>query len=63
MLDDKLIEHSSKEAESQGTGYRSLIDTILRAHIGDIAAAQEDNRRVSIAAFRRILREMPPHHR
>jgi uncharacterized DUF497 family protein len=63
MLDDDLIEHFRKEAESQGTGYQSLINAILRAHVEGIAARNEDDRPVTIAALRRILREELPQGR
>ena len=63
MLDDDLIEHFRKEAESQGTGYQSLINAILRAHVERIAAPNEDDCPVTIAALRRILREELPQHR
>jgi hypothetical protein len=63
MLDDDLIEHFRKEAESQGTGYQSLINGVLRAHVERGTVPSEDDRPVTIAALRRILREELPQHR
>jgi hypothetical protein len=63
MLDDDLIEHFRQEAESRGTGYQSLINAILRAHVEGIVAPNEDDRPVTIAALRRILREELPEGR
>lgn len=63
MLDDDLIAYFRKEAESRGSGYQSLINAILRAHVEHGAAPGEDDRPVTAAALRRILREELPRHR
>jgi hypothetical protein len=63
MLDDDLIEYFRKEAESRGRGYQSLINAILRAHVEHGAALGDDDRPVTAAALRRILREELPRHR
>lgn len=63
MLDDDLIEHFRAEAQSQGTGYKSLINAIPRAHVECIQAPNEDDRPVTIAALRCALREDLPQDR
>jgi hypothetical protein len=64
MLDDDLIEYFRKDADSRGTGdHPSLINAILRAHVEHGTAPGEDDRPLTAAALRRILREELPRHR
>ena len=57
MLDDDLMEHFRKEAKSQGIGYQSHINAILCAHVECGTGPREDDRQVTIAASRRVLRK------
>jgi len=60
MLDDDLVEHFRKAAESPGAGDQALIDAIPRAHFERIVAAGDDDQPVTVAALRRVLRgELP----
>jgi hypothetical protein len=63
MLDDDLIEHFRKEAESRGTGYQALINAILRAQVERVVAPGDDDQPVTVAALRRVLREELPQRR
>ena len=54
MLDDDVIEAFRARAESAGTGYQTLINSILRESIIGEAAKQKP---ITVATLRRVLRE------
>ena len=54
MLDDDVIEAFRARAESAGTGYQTLINSILRESIIGATAKQKP---ITVATLRRVLRE------
>jgi uncharacterized protein (DUF4415 family) len=54
MLDDDVIEAFRARAEAEGTGYQTLINTILRE---SVSGAKEKQKPLTVATLRRVLRE------
>ena len=54
MLDDDIIEAFRVRAESAGTGYQTLINSVLREAI---TVAKEKQKPLTIETLRRVLRE------
>lgn len=54
MLDDDVIEAFRVRAESAGTGYQTLINSVLREAI---SGAKEKQKPLTVATLRRVLRE------
>ncbi|MDH3460426.1 MAG: BrnA antitoxin family protein [Burkholderiaceae bacterium] len=54
MLDDDVIEAFRARADSSGTGYQTLINSVLRKAI---SGSQETQKPLTIATLRRVLRE------
>lgn len=57
MLDDDLIEFFRVKAETQGAGYQTLINASLRAAVGQQQNQSADEKPITIAVLREILRE------
>jgi len=57
MLDDDVIEFFRAKAEAQGTGYQTMINTCLREALSPVKSKAPDDRPVTVAALRKILRE------
>jgi uncharacterized protein (DUF4415 family) len=57
MLDDDLIEYFRSKAEAQGTGYQTMINASLRATVADAQAKSTEDRPLTVAALRQVLRE------
>jgi uncharacterized protein (DUF4415 family) len=58
MLDDDVIEHFRARAEAEGGGYQTLINAALReAMQGKARSGKGDDRPVTVAVLRRVLRE------
>ena len=57
MLDDDLIEYFRAQAERGGTGYQTRINALLRRAVAAESADSEDERPVTEAMLRRVLRE------
>jgi len=57
MLDDDVIEHFRARAEAQGTGYQTMINSVLRSAIADFNRKSPDDRPVTVGVLREILRE------
>ena len=55
-LDDVVIERFKALSEKSGKGYQTLVNEVLRAHLGVTDAP------LTVAAFRRILREELAQH-
>ena len=53
MLDTDVIEAFRAKAEAAGSGYQTLINASLRAAL----AAPKDNKPLTLASLRRVLRE------
>ena len=57
MLDDDVIEFFRARAESLGTGYQTMINTVLRAAVADASAKEVEDRPITVATLRKVLRE------
>lgn len=57
MLDDDLIEHFRAKAEAQGTGYQTMINATLRATVAEKQGKAAEDRPVTVAVLRKVLRE------
>ena len=57
MLDDDIIEFFRSRAESLGTGYQTMINAALRASIGEVKGKKAEDRPITVAVLRKILRE------
>jgi len=57
MLDDDLIEFFRAKAEAQGTGYQTMINATLRASVGQKQSKSAEDRPLTVAALRKVLRE------
>ena len=57
MLDDDIIEHFRTQAESEGTGYQTLINSLLRKAVSSPKKSKTADKPLTIAALRRVLRE------
>ena len=54
MLDDEVIEAFRARAESAGSGYQTLINSVLRE---SVFGAKEKQKPITVATLRRVLRE------
>lgn len=57
MLDDDVIEHFRAKAEAQGTGYQTMINAVLREALSATKRKATDDRPVTVAVLRKVLRE------
>ena len=57
MLDDDVIEHFRAQAEAEGVGYQTLINSILRKASVDVNKAKPDPKPLTVSMLRRVLRE------
>ena len=57
MLDADVIEFFRAEAESEGIGYQTRINAVLRAAIDGANVPKPGDRPITAATLRRILRE------
>ena len=57
MLDDDVIEHFRAQAEAQGIGYQTLINTLLRKALTGPGKSKANDKPLTAATLRRILRE------
>lgn len=57
MLDDDVIEFFRGRAEAQGTGYQTKINATLRAAVAEEQGKSADDRPVTVAVLRKVLRE------
>jgi BrnA antitoxin of type II toxin-antitoxin system len=57
MLDDDVIEHFRAQAEAQGIGYQTLINTLLRKALTGPGKSKANDKPLTVATLRRILRE------
>ena len=63
MLDDDVIEFFRAKAESQGTGYQTMINAALRAQLDEGRRTQPEDKPLTAATLRKILREELHHSR
>ena len=57
MLDDDVIEFFRAEAEARGTGYQTMINSALREALASAKGTRSDDRPVTVAVLRKVLRE------
>ncbi len=59
MLDDDIIEYFKARAESQGSGYQTMINATLRAAIvaSKRKSKNKDEEPLTVAKLREVLRE------
>jgi uncharacterized protein (DUF4415 family) len=57
MLDDDILEHFRARAEAKGMGERTMINAAVREAAGKTKGNVADDRPLTTAALRRILRE------
>ena len=57
MLDDDVIEHFRAQAEAEGVGYQTLINSILRKASVGVRKSKPDAKPLTVAMLRRVLRE------
>ncbi|MFK7966554.1 MAG: BrnA antitoxin family protein [Burkholderiaceae bacterium] len=57
MLDDDLIDYFREKAELEGTGYQTKINAALREFVGKAKPKGRDDRPVTVAVLRKVLRE------
>jgi uncharacterized protein (DUF4415 family) len=57
MLDDEVIEQFRVKAEAQGVGYQTLINAALREVLLSEKGRDVENRPLTIAILRKVLRE------
>ncbi|MBK9359638.1 MAG: BrnA antitoxin family protein [Rubrivivax sp.] len=57
MLDDDVIEYFRSKAESEGTGYQTMINSALRAALAPAKRKASEDRPLTVAVLRKVLRE------
>jgi uncharacterized protein (DUF4415 family) len=57
MLDDDVIEHFRARAEAEGSGYQTMINAALREAVSKARGKAADDKPLTAAALRKILRE------
>ena len=57
MLDDDVIEHFRAQAESEGVGYQTLINALLRKSLVSARKPKPDDKPLTVATLRQVLRE------
>jgi hypothetical protein len=57
MLDDDILAHFRSRAEAAGMGYQTMINAALREAIARTKGKAADDKPVTAAALRKILRE------
>ena len=57
MLDDDIIEYFRAKAEAEGVGYQTMINAALRNALKEIRGKSQDDRPVTVAVLRKVLRE------
>jgi uncharacterized protein (DUF4415 family) len=57
MLDDDVIEHFRSQAEAEGIGYQTLINALLRKAVTSSKKLKSDEKPLTVATLRRVLRE------
>jgi uncharacterized protein (DUF4415 family) len=57
MLDDDVIEHFRAQAEAEGVGYQTLINSLLRSAVAAPKRSKPDDKPLTVATLRKVLRE------
>jgi uncharacterized protein (DUF4415 family) len=57
MLDDDVVEFFRAKAETQGSGYQTMINASLRALMSETKGRKAEDRPLTVAVLRKVLRE------
>jgi hypothetical protein len=58
MLDDDVLEHFRAKAEEEGTGYQTMINSVLRAVlVPPRRKVTSNDKPLTVAVLRKVLRE------
>ena len=57
MLDDDIIEHFRTLADSEGIGYQTLINSLLRKAVAASKKPKPEDKPLTVAMLRRVIRE------
>ena len=57
MLDDDVIEHFRAQAETEGVGYQTLINALLRKAALGTGKTTPEAKPLTVTTLRRVLRE------
>ena len=57
MLDDDVIEHFRAQAEAEGIGYQTLINSLLRSAVAAPKRSKPADKPLTVATLRKVLRE------
>ena len=57
MLDDDVIEFFRAKAEAEGAGYQTMINATLRATVMDKPRRATDDKPLTVAVLRKVLRQ------
>jgi uncharacterized protein (DUF4415 family) len=57
MLDDDVLEYFRAKAKADGTGYQTMINATLRKSVLDTKGNNPDDRPLTVAVLRQVLRE------
>ena len=57
MLDDDIIEYFRAKAEAEGVGYQTMINAALRSSLKGTRGKSRDDRPLTVAVLRKVLRE------
>ena len=57
MLDDDLLSFFRTQAESQGMGYQTLINTVLRQEFQKPSSKKKETKPLTVATLRKVIRE------
>lgn len=57
MIDDDVLEYFRSKAEDEGAGYQTMINTTLRASLGQPRREAADDKPLTVAVLRKVLRE------
>ena len=54
MLDDEVLEHFRELADASGTGYQTMINTVLK---GSVHRAKTGDEELTVAKLREVIRQ------
>ena len=57
MLDDELLSFFRTQAESQGMGYQTLINNVLRLELQKSTSKKKEPQLLTVATLRKVIRE------
>ncbi len=57
MLDDDVLEHFRSKAEEEGTGYQTMINSVLRTALDQPKRKAAEDKPITVAVLRKVLRE------